>query len=186
MPTSTRPSSRAATGEGSGTNYRAVVRLRDGATWQQADAELSRAWADHIARMDQHNPGTRVRILLRAAAERADRRTPPQGPGPHGRRRVHPADRLRQSRRPGRGAHGAPHAPRWPRGWRSAPPTGRSRSSSGSRACCWESRAERRASASGFAALRGLLSLLPKNYPAGRHRAARLARAGLHARACRC
>jgi macrolide transport system ATP-binding/permease protein len=36
-----------------------VVRLRDGTTWQQADAELSRAWADHIARMNQHNPGSR-------------------------------------------------------------------------------------------------------------------------------
>ena len=36
-----------------------VVRLREGATWQQADAELSRAWADHIARMNQHNPGSR-------------------------------------------------------------------------------------------------------------------------------
>ena len=46
-------------GEGSGTNYEPVVRLRDGATWQQADAELSRAWADHIARMNQHNPGSR-------------------------------------------------------------------------------------------------------------------------------
>jgi macrolide transport system ATP-binding/permease protein len=47
------------TGEGSGTNYEPVVRLRDGATWQQADAELSRAWAEHIARMNQHNPGSR-------------------------------------------------------------------------------------------------------------------------------
>ena len=47
------------TGEGSGTNYQPVVRLRDGATWQEADAELSRAWADHIARMNQHNPGSR-------------------------------------------------------------------------------------------------------------------------------
>ncbi len=47
------------TGEGSGTNYQPVVRLRDGATWQQADAELSRAWADHIAHMNQRNPGSR-------------------------------------------------------------------------------------------------------------------------------
>jgi predicted permease len=46
-------------GEGSGTNYEPVVRLRDGATWQQADAELSRAWADHIARINQRNPGSR-------------------------------------------------------------------------------------------------------------------------------
>jgi len=46
-------------GEGSGTNYDVIGRLRDGASWQQADAELSRAWADHIARMEQHNPGNR-------------------------------------------------------------------------------------------------------------------------------
>jgi predicted permease len=32
-------------GEGSGTNYQVITRLRDGATWQQADAEISRAWA---------------------------------------------------------------------------------------------------------------------------------------------
>jgi macrolide transport system ATP-binding/permease protein len=46
-------------GEGSGTNYDVIVRLRDGANWTQANAELSRAWADHITRMEQHNPGDR-------------------------------------------------------------------------------------------------------------------------------
>ncbi len=46
-------------GEGSGTNYDGIVRLRDGATWTQATAELSRAWAEHITRMEQHNPGDR-------------------------------------------------------------------------------------------------------------------------------
>ena len=46
-------------GEGSGTNYLAMARLRDGATWQQANAELSRAWADHIAAMERRNPGSR-------------------------------------------------------------------------------------------------------------------------------
>jgi predicted permease len=46
-------------GEGNGTNYLAVVRLRDGATWQQANAELGRAWADHIATMQRTNPGSR-------------------------------------------------------------------------------------------------------------------------------
>ncbi len=47
------------TGEGSGTNYLSIARLRDGATWQQANAELGRAWADHIAVMERHNPGSR-------------------------------------------------------------------------------------------------------------------------------
>jgi putative ABC transport system permease protein len=45
-------------GEGTGTNYLVVNRLKDGATWQEADAELSRAWADHVAHMEQLNPGS--------------------------------------------------------------------------------------------------------------------------------
>ena len=32
-------------GEGGGTNFDVIVRLRDGATWQQADSEINRAWA---------------------------------------------------------------------------------------------------------------------------------------------
>ena len=32
-------------GEGGGTNFEAITRLRDGATWQQADAEINRAWS---------------------------------------------------------------------------------------------------------------------------------------------
>jgi predicted permease len=31
-------------GEGSGTNFDVTVRLRDGATWQQADSEINRVW----------------------------------------------------------------------------------------------------------------------------------------------
>ena len=34
------------TGEGGGSNYEVMVRLRDGVTWQQADAEINRAWAE--------------------------------------------------------------------------------------------------------------------------------------------
>ncbi|MGB6192548.1 MAG: ADOP family duplicated permease, partial [Terracidiphilus sp.] len=32
-------------GEGASTNYGVILRLRDGASWQQADAEINRAWA---------------------------------------------------------------------------------------------------------------------------------------------
>ena len=32
-------------GEGTGTNFVCVTRLRDGATWQQADAQINRAWS---------------------------------------------------------------------------------------------------------------------------------------------
>src|SRR5215469_7513571 len=46
-------------GEGSGTNYLSVARLRDGASWQQANAELGRAWADRIASVERRNPGSR-------------------------------------------------------------------------------------------------------------------------------
>jgi predicted permease len=51
-------------GEGAGTNYLVINRLKDGATWQQADAELGRAWADHISHMEQHNPGSRYRYYF--------------------------------------------------------------------------------------------------------------------------
>jgi predicted permease len=49
------------TGEGSGTNYEVMVRLRDGATWQQADAEINRAWATKAAAYAKEYPaGTHV------------------------------------------------------------------------------------------------------------------------------
>jgi predicted permease len=51
-------------GEGSGTNYLVINRLKDGSTWQQADAELSRAWADHVAHMEQRNPGSRYQYYF--------------------------------------------------------------------------------------------------------------------------
>lgn len=37
-------------GEGRGTNFRCIVRLRDGATWQEADAEINRAWLSRAGR----------------------------------------------------------------------------------------------------------------------------------------
>ncbi|HMG88329.1 MAG TPA: ABC transporter permease [Terracidiphilus sp.] len=48
------------TGEGNGTNYEAIFRLRDGATWQQADAEMNRAWAYRISQIESKNPGTKI------------------------------------------------------------------------------------------------------------------------------
>jgi predicted permease len=48
-------------GEGGGTNFDAVTRLRDGATWQQADAEINRAWSHRSVRYElQNNPGAQV------------------------------------------------------------------------------------------------------------------------------
>jgi predicted permease len=48
-------------GEGGGTNYSVLVRLKDGATWQQADAEINQAWSEqarHFAK--QYPAGTQV------------------------------------------------------------------------------------------------------------------------------
>lgn len=44
-------------GEGGGSNFEVITRLRDGATWPQADAELNHAWAERIARYLSRNPG---------------------------------------------------------------------------------------------------------------------------------
>ncbi len=48
-------------GEGGGTNFEAITRLRDGATWQQANAEISRAWSLRVQRYELKNdPGAKV------------------------------------------------------------------------------------------------------------------------------
>ena len=48
-------------GEGSGTNFSVITRLRDGATWLQADAELNRAWSLRADRYElRENPGAHV------------------------------------------------------------------------------------------------------------------------------
>jgi predicted permease len=51
-------------GEGGGTNFAAIVRLRDGATWQQADAEINSAWSARAARFARNSPGSRVTYYL--------------------------------------------------------------------------------------------------------------------------
>ncbi len=48
-------------GEGGGTNFDLITRLRDGANWQQADAEINRAWSLRTVRYElQDNPGAQV------------------------------------------------------------------------------------------------------------------------------
>jgi macrolide transport system ATP-binding/permease protein len=48
-------------GEGSGTNFECITRLRDGATWQQADAEINRVWSVRAHRYElQNSPGAQV------------------------------------------------------------------------------------------------------------------------------
>jgi predicted permease len=47
-------------GEGAGVNFDAITRLRDGATWQEADAQINRAWAPFAQRFANTNPGAHV------------------------------------------------------------------------------------------------------------------------------
>ena len=48
-------------GEGGGTNFAAITRLRDGATWQEADAQINRAWAHRAVRYELGgNPDAQV------------------------------------------------------------------------------------------------------------------------------
>jgi predicted permease len=48
-------------GEGGGTNFQAFTRLRDGATWQEADAEINRAWSTRAHRYEvRNNPHAQV------------------------------------------------------------------------------------------------------------------------------
>jgi len=48
-------------GEGGGTNFDAITRLRDGATWQEADAQINRAWLRRSRRYELvNNPGAQI------------------------------------------------------------------------------------------------------------------------------
>lgn len=48
-------------GEGRGTNFSCFIRLRDGATWQEADAEINRAWLSRGGRYElADNPSAKV------------------------------------------------------------------------------------------------------------------------------
>ncbi len=49
------------TGEGAGTNFDCVTRLRDGATWQQADAQINRVWSQRPDKYElSDTPGAQV------------------------------------------------------------------------------------------------------------------------------
>lgn len=48
-------------GEGAGTNFDCITRLRDGATWQQADAQVNQVWSARSERYElNENPGAHV------------------------------------------------------------------------------------------------------------------------------
>ena len=47
-------------GEGGGTNFDAITRLREEATWQEADAQINRAWSEVAQGYAKRNPGSQV------------------------------------------------------------------------------------------------------------------------------
>jgi predicted permease len=47
-------------GEGGGTNFDAVTRLRDGANWQETNAEINHAWVSRAQRFAKNSPGSQV------------------------------------------------------------------------------------------------------------------------------
>jgi macrolide transport system ATP-binding/permease protein len=47
-------------GEGGGTNFQAITRLRDGANWHEADGQINRAWAILAERFAKHSPGAQI------------------------------------------------------------------------------------------------------------------------------
>ena len=48
-------------GEGGGSNFECITRLREGASWQQADAEINRTWSSRAGRYElMNNPGAQV------------------------------------------------------------------------------------------------------------------------------
>ena len=51
-------------GEGRSINFAAILRLRDGATWQQADAEINRAFAKSSETQDDMKSGERITYYL--------------------------------------------------------------------------------------------------------------------------
>jgi len=52
-------------GEGGGTNFECIARLRNGATWQEANAEINRAWSLRANRYELgNNPGAQVTYYL--------------------------------------------------------------------------------------------------------------------------
>ena len=105
--TSLQPSPK---GEGQGTNFGVIFRLNDGSTWQQADAEINRAWAARITQIESRNPGARIQFYTVPFQKGVTLRTPPASHRPHGRRGIHPPHRLRQSCRTHTRPHGSPLA----------------------------------------------------------------------------
>ena len=60
MPTSTPRFSPAPTAKARAPTTKPSSACKDGATWQQADAEINRAWAYRVSQIESKNPGTKI------------------------------------------------------------------------------------------------------------------------------
>jgi macrolide transport system ATP-binding/permease protein len=47
-------------GEGAGTNFAAITRLRSGVTWLEADAQINQAWRLEAQQFERNNPGGKI------------------------------------------------------------------------------------------------------------------------------
>ena len=98
-------------GEGMGTNFQAITRLRDGANWQQADAEMNRAWSRslRVQRFVKSNPGAQITYYSVPLQKGETDTFATSGAGADAGGRIHSADCLREPRRADPGADAAPH-----------------------------------------------------------------------------
>jgi macrolide transport system ATP-binding/permease protein len=96
-------------GEGSGTNFDVITRLQEGATWQEADAEINRASALRAERFAKDNPGAHITYYFGAISEGRNRLVASEGAGVDVCCGSHSTHRLRESCGVDAGAHAAPH-----------------------------------------------------------------------------
>lgn len=47
-------------GEGGGTNFEIITRLRNGSSWQAANAQINRAWTAYAQNFQRHSPGSHL------------------------------------------------------------------------------------------------------------------------------
>ena len=87
-------------GEGGGTNFDCITRLGDGATWQQADAEINRTWAlPSPARSPASRTGARVTFHSVPLQKGETDSAASAGAGADAGGGLYSSDRLRQSGR---------------------------------------------------------------------------------------